>query len=92
MAEPKSVDNEGGIYFYERNGSVMDYDDCKRSSEKSCGNRADVKGPEGRVSGSDFNRNLDHQWLSMNEALKAVARDIRDLKVTTRKTPTEANC
>ncbi|KAH3877750.1 hypothetical protein DPMN_001628 [Dreissena polymorpha] len=28
----------------------------------------------------------------MNEALKAMARDIRDLKVTTHKTPTEANC
>ncbi|KAH3780359.1 hypothetical protein DPMN_158172 [Dreissena polymorpha] len=34
----------------------------------------------------------DHQLLSMNEALKAMARDISDLKVTTRKTLTEANC
>ncbi|KAH3886941.1 hypothetical protein DPMN_010954 [Dreissena polymorpha] len=28
----------------------------------------------------------------MNEGLKAMARDISDLKVTTRKTPTKANC
>ncbi|KAH3869217.1 hypothetical protein DPMN_032379 [Dreissena polymorpha] len=91
MAEPRPVDSEGEIYFCERNGSGMDDDDCERSSEKSCESRADVAGSEGRVSGSD-SRNLDHQLLSKNEALKAMARDISDLKVTTRKTPTEANC
>ncbi|KAH3888476.1 hypothetical protein DPMN_012511 [Dreissena polymorpha] len=91
MAERRPVDSEGEIYFCERNGSGIDDDDCERSSGESCGSRDDVADPEGRVSGSD-NRNLDRQLLSMNEALKAMARDIRDLKVTTHKTPTEANC
>ena len=91
MAEPRPVDSEGEIYFGERNGSGIDDDDCERSSGESCGSRDDVAGPEGRVSGSD-NRNLDRQLLSMNEALKAMARDLRDLKGTTHKTPTEANC
>ncbi|KAH3888112.1 hypothetical protein DPMN_012137 [Dreissena polymorpha] len=92
MAEPRPVDSEGEIYFCERNGSGMDDDDCERSSKKSCGSSADVVGPEGRVSGSNFNRYLDHQLLSMNEALKAMARDISDVKVMTRKTTMEANC
>ena len=92
MAEPRPVDSEGEIYFRERNGNGMDEDEGERSSEKSCESRADVAGPEDRVSGSDFNRNLDRRLFSINEALKAMASEISDLKVTERKTPTEANC
>ena len=55
MAE-MPVDSEGEIYFFERKRSGIDDDECEGSSEKSCGSRADVAGPESRVSSSDFNR------------------------------------